>query len=57
MDAFDDIKDDNNDYFRYVMTSVSCWGSRERFSSEALWTSSVSCAGNPGRYFDQAITA
>ena len=49
MDAFDDIKDDNNDYFRYVMTSVSFWGSRERFSSEALWTSSVSCAGGPGQ--------
>ena len=26
MDAFDDIKDDNDDYFRYVMTDVSWWG-------------------------------
>ena len=25
MDAFDDIKDDDNDYFRYVMTGVSWW--------------------------------
>ena len=26
MDAFDDIKDDNDDYFRYLMNGVSWWG-------------------------------
>ena len=29
--------------------------SKERFSSEALWTSSVSCAGDPGRYLVEII--
>ena len=31
--------------------------SKEKFSSKAVWTSSVSCAGDPGRYLVEIIVA